>query len=323
MAKHFFVDKEDRFFRCAIDSAHRLVVGREHRMFIMRAAHDSLGHKGFFATKSLVEIRFWWPEMETDISWYVKMCEICQKRQKSAYRTPPVVTHTPSLFQVFNCDTMHMSEVSNGHKYVVEGRCSLSSWPEGRPLRKETGKAVAEWLFEDVICRWGCIQVIVTDNSSVFKSAVAWLEAKYGIKGIRISPYNSPANGKAERMHWDMRQALYKATGGDAHKWFWFFAHMLWSERMTVKRGLGCSPFFATTGAHPVLPLDIVEATWLVDLPGRVLSTEELIGYRAQALAKHKDHVDQMRKRVEKEKIERVARYEDDHKHTIKVYDFK
>ena len=96
-------------------------------------------------------------------------------------------------------------------------------------------------------------------------------------------------------MHWDTRQSLYKATGGYANKWFWFYMHTLWAERMTIKRGLGCSPYFATTGAHPVLPLDIVEATWLVKLPDRALSTEELIGYRAQALAKHKDHIDQMR----------------------------
>ena len=292
-------------------------------MFIMRAAHDSLCHKGFFATKTLVEGRFWWPEMETDINWYVKTCGICQRRQKAIYKAPPTLTHTPSLFQVFHCDTMHMSELSNGHKYIVEGRCSLSSWPEGRPLRKETGKTIADWLFEDVICRWGCIQDIVTNNGSVFKSAVAWLESKYGIKGIRISPYNSQANGKVERMHWDTRQSLYKATGGLVNKWFWFYMHTLWAERMTIKRGLGCSPYFATTGAHPVLPLDIVEATWLVKLPDRALSTEELIGYRAQALAKHKDHVDQMCAHVEKEKIERLAKFELNNKHTIKKYDFK
>ncbi len=58
------------------------------------------------------------------------------------------------------------------------------------------------------------------------------------------------------------------------------------------KRIFGCSPFFLVTGAHPVLPFDIVEATWLVKLPDRVLTTEELIGYRARALAKHRDTVE-------------------------------
>ena len=50
------------------------------------------------------------------------------------------------------------------------------------------------------------------------------------------------------------------------------------------------------TGAHPILPLDIQEATWLLDLPGQVLTMVELIAYRAQALAKHREHVIEMRK---------------------------
>ena len=38
------------------------------------------------------------------------------------------------------------------------------------------------------------------------------------------------------------------------------------------------------TGAHPILLLNVQEARWLVKLPDRVLTTEELIGYRARAL---------------------------------------
>jgi len=42
---------------------------------------------------------------------------------------------------------------------------------------------------------------IVTDNGGPFKKALAWLEEKYGIRGIQISAYNSRANGKVERPH--------------------------------------------------------------------------------------------------------------------------
>src|SRR6202789_569527 len=179
------------------------------------------------------------------------------------------------------------------------------------------------WLFEDIICRWGCVRHIITDNATVYRAAVAWLEQKYGIKGIRISSYNSKANGKIERPHWDVRQMLYKATGGNPSKWFWFFHHVMWADRVSVRKGFGCSPFFMVTGAHPILPLDIQEATWLVDLPGKVLTTAELIGYRAKALAKHRQHVDEMRRRIDQGKREWLARYERDNRSTIKDLDFK
>ena len=77
------------------------------------------------------------------------------------------------------------------------------------------------------------------------------------------------------------------------------------------------------TGAHPVILLDLIEATWLVELPDRVLTTEELIGYRARALAKHQQHILDMKKRVNQNKHEWARKYEIEHGKTIKNYKFK
>lgn len=322
-ASNFFLDKEGRLYRRGIDGAHKLVVDKDHRMYMMRAGHDSLGHRGFFATKELLGTRFWWPEMERDISWYIKSCHLCQIRERTLLSIPPTITHTPSIFQVLHADTLHMSPPSNGHKFIVQGRCALSSWMEGAPLKVEDGRSLGTWLFQDIICRWGSLKEIVTDNGSAFRAATAWLESKYGIRGITISAYNSKANGIAERAHWDVRQSLFKATGGDNKKWFYFFHHVMWADRITIRKGTGCSPYFMITGAHPTLPLDIIEATWLVKLPDRTLSTSEIIGYRAQALAKHVQHVGDMRARVDLEKRKRLLKYEENHAATIKDYNFK
>jgi len=321
-ASHFFVDKDGRLYRKGLNNGHRLVVEKKERMRMLASAHDSLGHRGFYATKMLVAERFWWPELERDVAWYCKTCQLCQERQKTLLRIPPVITHTPSLFQRLHADTMSMTPKSNGCGHIAHGRCGLTSWMEGRPLREETARSIGIWLFEDIVCRWGCFREIVTDNGSVYRAAVAWLETKYGIKGIRISPYNSKANGRIERPHWDVRQMLYKATGGNTSKWFWFFHHVLWADRITIRKYFGCSPFFMTTGAHPILPLDILEATWLVEFPGRTLSTAELIGLRARALAKHRQHVEEMRNRVDVRKREWLLRYEKENQHTIKELKF-
>ena len=96
---------------------------------------------------------------------------------------PPTVTHTPSIFQRLHADTVHMTPKSNGCKYIAHGRCALSSWVEGWPLKSETARTVSIWLFEEVISRWGCLEDIVTDNGSVFLAAVKWLEEKIRNKG--------------------------------------------------------------------------------------------------------------------------------------------
>lgn len=321
--KQFFVDQDDRLYRRGLDSAHRLVVDKSHRMYIMRAAHDHMAHRGFFATNALLEKRFWWPEMPKDVSWYVKTCEVCQHRQKTMLRIPPTVTHTPSIFQKIHIDTMHMP-TSNGCKYLVQGRCSLTSWVEARALVKESTKSIAMWLFEDIITRWGCPEIIVTDNAGQFTKATAWLEHKYGIRGIRILPYNSKAAGKVERSHWDVRNMLFKTVGAkNTSKWYWFLHAVLWSDRATIRKNFGCSSYFMVTGAHPILPIDIVEATWLVKLPDRQLTTEELIAYRARSLAKHVQHVNEMISRVSETKRRNTLKYAEIHKAKIKDYDFK
>ena len=143
----FFLTKEGRLYRRGLDSAHKLVVEKDKRMYMMKAAHDNLGHRGFYATKTMVAERFWWPELERDVSWYCKTCHICQMRQKLLVKIPPVVTHTPSIFQVLHADMMHMSPKSNGCSYIIHGRCGMTSWMEGRPVRQENARTIGMWLF--------------------------------------------------------------------------------------------------------------------------------------------------------------------------------
>ncbi|HLH86478.1 MAG TPA: RNase H-like domain-containing protein, partial [Thermoplasmataceae archaeon] len=265
-AEKFMVDVSGRLYKKRPEMPDRpqLVVERDKRMYVLHCAHDSLGHKGTFATMDFIQNRFWWPGLEQDVVWYVSSCIPCQNRQLRLIKAPPMITYTPSLFQKVHVDTMIILPKSNGCKYIVHGRDSLSCWSEARAMRQENARTLGEWFFDDIICRWGCPEEVVTDNASQMRKMLDWLTDKYEIRGIRISPYNSQANGKIERAHFDLRQALVKATGGDLPKWFFFLKHVLWADRVTTRRGLGCSPYFIVTGAEPLLPFDIVESTWLV-----------------------------------------------------------
>ena len=221
-ASHYWLDRKDgKLYRKNAGGGNpQLVIEISERMRLLREYHDKIGHRGAYATGRMLQQRFWWPEIEEDVIWYIKLCHLCQIRQRMVLETPPVVTHTPSIFQVLHADTVHMTSPSNGCRYIVHSRYGLSSWMEVKALRQENAKAIGQWLFEDIICRWGSLVKIVTDNGAPFKKAVTWLEEKYGIKGVAISPYNSQANGAVERPHWDLRQMLYKAMKGEVKKWF-------------------------------------------------------------------------------------------------------
>ncbi|KAG5645696.1 hypothetical protein H0H81_008909, partial [Sphagnurus paluster] len=189
------------------------------------------------------------------------------------------------LFSKVYMDTMHMP-ASGGYHYIVQGRCSLTHWPEWRPLRTETGHTLGEFIRQELLCRWGALREIVSDNGTPFLAALKYLAETYGIRHIRISGYNSRANGLVERAHLDARQAMFKAANGDESKWSRSAYSVFWSERVTTKRRLGCSPYFAATGTPPLLPLYITEATYLQLPPDSILSTTDLIARRAIALQK-------------------------------------
>ena len=319
-----FLWYKNKIYRRGTEEQHRLYVQKEHRTYMMTAAHDHNGHRGFFATRALLTQRFWWPEMESDIKIFVQTCHVCQERQQQLVRIPPIKTRMPGIFEVMHADIMHMTPASNGHKYIVHGREGVFSYAEGRALRDEKARSIAMWMYEDILCRWGTIQSIITDNGSSFKAAAQWIEQKWGIRNITISPYNSLANGRVERPHWDLRQMLYKATGAaNTNKWYWFLQSVLWADRTSIRKRLGHSPYYMITGLHPILPLDAAEATWLARPPTGVMTDEEMIGSRTQSLTKHRMHVEQMRAQIDQEKLKRLENYERDFRAVIKDFKFK
>ena len=86
-------------------------------------------------------------------------------------------------------------------------------------LRKETAQALGDWIFQDILCHWGTLVEIVSDNGKPFIATLSYLEKKYHVKHIWISGYNSCTNGIVERSHFDVRQALFKASDRSESKW--------------------------------------------------------------------------------------------------------
>jgi len=180
---------------------------------------------------------------------------------------------------------MHMP-TSHGYSYIVQARCSLTAWPEWCMLRRETGHTLGLFIFEDLLCHWGGLEEIVTDNGTLFVAALDWLALKYHIHHIRISAYNSKANGIVERSHRTIRDSLVKACQGDITQWPVFAPHIFWADRVTTQKSTGHMPFYMAHGIEPLLPFDITEATFLLPDISKNLSTHELLAVHAQQLSK-------------------------------------
>jgi hypothetical protein len=320
-AKQFFL-VDGRLWRRQAQGRHQLYIPSHLRMTIIHDAHDHLGHKGFYSTRRALLDRFWWPSLEHDVKWYINTCHQCQLRQTTKIHIPPTVAIPAPLFRKVYVDTMLMPPAS-GFRYITQARCSLTAWPEWRALRAETGRTLGAFLFEEILCRWGAVEEIVTDNGTPYVAALDWLADRYGIRHIRISPYNSRANGIVERQHRSIRDSLVKACEGDDSKWPTLAPYVFWADRATIRKSTGFSPFYMAHGVEPILPFDITLATFLVPNLTKPLSTADLLAVRARQLELRESDLASIHDNVLKARLASVEQFKRRYENTLLAYDFQ
>jgi hypothetical protein len=320
-ATRFFVE-EGRLYKRNPAGNHQRVIGKKKRLEILHQIHDELGHKGFFPCRTRLYTRFWWPNATEDLKWYLKTCQECQERNIMKINIPPTVPEPAQLFGQIHVDTMFMPK-ARGFRYIVHAVCSLSGWPEAKALAYEKGKTIGDFLFNQILCRYGAVRKIVTDNGKPFIKALEYISEKYGIRHIRISPYNSQAQGIVECAHFGLRESLVKLCGNRLNDWPLKLNLALWAQRVTTKKGLGYSPYYMAYGLEPTFPFDIEEATYLAPSLDRTVSTEELVALRARQLEKREDDLQAMKEAIWKRRRELAGEFSKRNEHTIRGYHFE
>jgi hypothetical protein len=320
-ARHFFT-RNGRLWRKQAQGRHQLVLPSYQRLPTLREAHNDLGHRGYYSTVRTLLDRFWWPTLAQDIKTHIQTCHECQLRQTTKIHIPPTVAIPAPLFRKAYIDTMLMPPAAS-FRYIVQARCSLTAWPEWRALRVETSRTLAAFIFEDILCRWGAVEEIVTDNGAVFVATLDWLTKRYGIRHIRISAYNSRANGIVEHQHRTIRESIVKACDGNISRWPIVAPHAFWADRATTRKSTGHTLFFMAHGIEPVLPFDITLATFLVPDVTQQLSTADLIAVCMCQLQRRESDLAAVHSNVLRSRFESVKQFEHSFERTIWDHDFQ
>ena len=142
---------------------------------------------------------------------------------------------------------------------------------------------MAEFLF-DVMTQFGCIFQLTCDNGSEFFGVTELLLQKYKVPVVRISAYNSRANGKIERTHQSYMDSIWKVCEGQVVEWPNWLNYALWANRVIAKRNMGFLPYYLLYRQHLLLPFDVEDCAFQVlDWP-LVHFTPSLLASRAQQL---------------------------------------
>jgi len=308
VARHFC--HEDRLYRRhPSGNDQRVLLTEDDRGRVLAEIHDGVGHRGEWAVWEAIRIRFYWPGMRKDVMEYVKSCHTCQLRSTKKMHIPITVSRPVALFVKVYLDVMKMPE-AQGKNWIVACRDDMSGGAEGRAIPSDNARALASFFVEQVIFRYGTVDEVVTDNGPSLSGEFARIVNKYNIRQIKISPYNSQANGVVERGHYIIREALVRICAGDMSKWPSLLPAALYADRITVRRATGFSPYYLLHGVHPLLPCDLAEATFMVPRLREQMTDEDLLVARIRQIAKMPEDLARAKKTLERSRFRSKEAFE-------------
>jgi transposase InsO family protein len=217
---------------------------------------------------------------------------------------------------------MKMPE-AQGKNWIATCRDDLSGVIEGRALASDNSRALASFFVEQIIFRYGTVGIVVTDNGPSLGGDFARIVNKYNIHQIRISPYNSQANGVVERSHYIIREILVRMCGNEISKWPSLLPAALYADRITIRRATGFSPYYLLHGVHPLLPCDLAEATFMIPRLKDNLSDLDLLIARTRQIAKMPEDVARARDTLQKSRFRSKEAFEENFGRRIQRTTFK
>ena len=286
-----------------------IVFNKKRRNEILWDMHEYSGHHGVWAVAKQTTLRYYWPSIQVDIKRHIRSCHTCQLRTTKKMHLPITMSHPPRLFSKVYLDVMKMP-MGRGKQWLVACRDDLSGITECKALRRDNAKAIAKFFLHRVILRYGIVLEVVTDNGPSFKREFRKLLQDYGIKQIKISPYNSQANGVVERGHYNIREALVKLCGNKLSDWPLMVPAACYADRITIRRATGFSPFYLLHGVHPFLPCDLADATFMVTEFKPGMTDEELLIARTRQILRMPQDVEKARQTLKKSRVRSKKAYE-------------
>jgi hypothetical protein len=191
-------------------------------------------------------------------------------------------------------------------KYLLVARDDLLGWAEARPLVKLTSEKVCQFFEEDWFSRYGSICLVTVDGGAEFKGRLRELVESCGAKFGRVTEYYPEGAGVIERGHQSLKKALAKLCGEDGRKWQQFLPTVLFADRISTKRGTGCSPYELLFGCRPVLPVDFELLTFLGIDWWKVKTSEDLVEARSEQLLRRESLIGKAAKRLKDSRAKSV-----------------
>jgi len=261
---HRFVIKNEKVYR-KVKIGEREFEARfcpfSNRATLVNRFHEGFGHAGQSTVFELMRKRWWWPNMRSDIQGWLSTCKECQLASssgKNKHHAPMVSLDIPPAFGRWHLDFVsELPLTPQGNRWLLTAVDYTTNWPIARAVPEATAEAVADFIYEEIVMRFGCPQEILTDRGANFMSNVVKLYMhRVKVNHKFTSAFHPRTNGKCERLNGILKAMLRKYVNGAIFMWDKFVDTALFAARVRHHRSTGYSPFYLVYGREPLLPGD-------------------------------------------------------------------
>ena len=243
----------------------RLVIPKPQRHPLIVLAHNKSGHFSMAKTKSILNDKFTWPGISTDVKNYILSCDTCKQFNKNTHKQAPYHSR-PVISEPYDEIALDiigpLPRSKKGYRFALTAICMASRWPEVYPLNNTEAESIVNALVE-FISRNGIPSKILTDQGSQFTSSIMSQTCQaLGITHIMTVPYRPQGNGIIERFHGTLKPVLAKAAS-QGIDWPTFLPLALSAIRAIPCRSTGYSPAEIVFGKNTRNILDLVYEGWI------------------------------------------------------------
>jgi ribonuclease HI len=173
LALRYFVE-EGTLFRKGFHGEPLRCLSPSESQMVMKETHagecgEHQGKKRLY--QCLLTLGYYWPTMKKDAADFVKTCHTCQVQANLIHTHPTSLQNmvTPWPFHTWGLDLIGpINPASGGYIWILVATEYFTKWVEAIPLRKATGAAVANFIREHIITRFGIPYKLITDNGTPF-----------------------------------------------------------------------------------------------------------------------------------------------------------
>ena len=196
----------------------QLVVPSALQRMMCREVHDGATtcHLGKKRVIRLLQKSMYWYKMDKDVAWWVRTCEICQRRMrpKNTAKAPMTVFKSGYPNERVAMDVVGpIKKSKNGNEYVLCMTDHFSKYSQAYAMPDQKAERVARIFVNEWVYRWGEPMSLHADQGSNFESNLLKQVCKLlKVDKTRTTPYHPQGNAQTERYNQTIINIVAKLT---------------------------------------------------------------------------------------------------------------